>query len=93
MYCAVRSCSALFCFVLSYPRGWVGNAKQINKKVMGMIEKAETEYKELVRKKQVIEDDKKKIYKVINELDQKKQQALQVKRTTSTPTCLHRYWK
>lgn len=43
-----------------------------------MIEKAETEYKELINKKQVIEKDKKKIYEVIEELDQKKTQALQV---------------
>jgi structural maintenance of chromosome 2 len=50
--------------------------KKINKKVMGMIEKAESEYLELMRKKTVIETDKEKIYRVINELDQKKQQAL-----------------
>lgn len=51
---------------------------QINKKVMGMIEKAETEYKELVHKKKVVENDKKKIEDVIDELDQKKNQTLQV---------------
>lgn len=51
--------------------------RKINKKVMGMIEKAETEYQELVRKKAVIEGDKKKIYSVIKELDDKKNQALQ----------------
>lgn len=54
---------------------------QINKKVMGMIEKAETEYKELIHKKKVVENDKKKIEDVIDELDQKKNQTLQV----STP--------
>ena len=32
--------------------------KKINKKVMGMIEKAETEYQELMHKKTVIETDK-----------------------------------
>ena len=51
---------------------------QINKKVMGMIEKAETEYKDLIHKKEVVEKDKKKIEDVIDELDQKKNQTLQV---------------
>ncbi|CAM9698542.1 unnamed protein product [Chrysoparadoxa australica] len=54
-----------------------GLSKKINKKVMGMIEKAEDEYKELVHKKKVIENDKAKIENVISELDQKKNQALQ----------------
>lgn len=52
-------------------------AKKINKKVMGMIEKAESEYEELARKKQVILNDKQKIEDVIKELDVKKSQALQ----------------
>lgn len=66
-------------------------AKKINKKVMGMIDKAETENQELRRKKevkileysscvtdhQVILNDKSKIEKVIEELDVKKTQALQ----------------
>ena len=43
-----------------------------------MIEKAETEYKELIHKKKVVENDKKKIEDVIDELDQKKNQTLQV---------------
>jgi structural maintenance of chromosome 2 len=51
--------------------------KKINKKVMGMIEKAESEYQELMHKKAVIETDKGKINSVIAELDQKKNQALQ----------------
>lgn len=52
-------------------------AKKINKKVMGMIEKAESEYEELARKKEVILNDKAKIEAVIEELDVKKEQALQ----------------
>lgn len=36
-----------------YIFGFVISVLQINKKVMGMIEKAETEYKELIRKKEV----------------------------------------
>lgn len=43
-----------------------------------MIEKAETEFKELIHKKKVVENDKKKIEDVIDELDHKKNQALQV---------------
>ncbi|CAM9869354.1 unnamed protein product, partial [Heterosigma akashiwo] len=54
-----------------------GLAKKINKKVMGMIEKAETEYRELMHKREVIENDKRKIESVIADLDVKKNQALQ----------------
>lgn len=52
-------------------------AKKINKKVMGMIENAESEYEELTRKREVILNDKAKIEAVIEELDMKKSQALQ----------------
>lgn len=52
-------------------------SKKINKKVMGMIEKAEGEYTELLRKRKVVENDKKKIHSVIDELDVKKKSELQ----------------
>lgn len=52
-------------------------SKKINKKVMGMIDKAEAENNELLKKKQVILNDKEKIESVITELDVKKVQALQ----------------
>jgi len=52
--------------------------KKINKKVMGMIEKAEGEYTELLRKRKVVENDKKKIQNVIKELDVKKKSELQM---------------
>ena len=52
-------------------------AKKINKKVMGMIEKAEAEYTELLRKRKVVENDKKKIQAVIEELDVKKKTELE----------------
>jgi structural maintenance of chromosome 2 len=52
-------------------------AKKINKKVMGMIENAASEYEELTRKREVILNDKAKIEAVIEELDMKKSQALQ----------------
>ncbi len=50
--------------------------KKVNKKVMGMFEKAEQEYQEVVNKKRIIENDKRKIEAVINELDEKKNLAL-----------------
>jgi structural maintenance of chromosome 2 len=52
-------------------------SKKINKKVMGMIEKAEQEYQELIHKRQIIENDRAKIEKVITELDEKKNEAMQ----------------
>ena len=52
-------------------------SKKINKKVMGMIEKAESEYLDLTKKREVILNDKAKIEDVISELDVKKMQALQ----------------
>jgi len=52
-------------------------AKKINKKVMGMIEKAEGEYTELLRKRKVVENDKKKIETVIKNLDVKKKVELE----------------
>ncbi|KAL9181403.1 hypothetical protein ACHAXT_010208 [Thalassiosira profunda] len=52
-------------------------AKKINKKVMGMIEKAEGEYTELLRKRKVVENDKKKIQTVIENLDVKKKVELE----------------
>ena len=51
--------------------------QKINKKVMGMIEKAEQEYTGLMSKKDIIENDKSKITSVIKELDMKKNEALQ----------------
>ena len=56
-----------FCYHLH-----LSQAKKINKKVMGMIEKAEGEYTELLRKRKVVENDKKKIQTVIENLDVKK---------------------
>jgi structural maintenance of chromosome 2 len=53
-----------------------GLAKRINKKVMGMFEKAEQEFKDLVKKRDIIDKDKKTIEQVIIELDVKKNEAL-----------------
>lgn len=56
---------------------YLSQAKKINKKVMGMIEKAEGEYTELLRKRKVVENDKKKIEQVIENLDVKKKVELE----------------
>ncbi|PAN27004.1 hypothetical protein PAHAL_5G052900 [Panicum hallii] len=52
--------------------------KRVNKKVMAMFEKAEDEYNDLMSKKNIIENDKAKIKKVIEELDEKKKETLKV---------------
>ncbi|XP_010546067.1 PREDICTED: structural maintenance of chromosomes protein 2-1-like isoform X2 [Tarenaya hassleriana] len=55
-----------------------GLEKRVNKKVMAMFEKAEDEYNALMSKKNIIENDKSKIKKVIEELDEKKKETLKV---------------
>ncbi|KAK9699990.1 hypothetical protein RND81_08G209200 [Saponaria officinalis] len=55
-----------------------GLEKRVNKKVMAMFEKAEDEYNDLLSKKNIIENDKAKIKKVIEELDEKKKETLKV---------------
>ncbi|KAL6579103.1 hypothetical protein OROMI_009319 [Orobanche minor] len=52
--------------------------KRVNKKVIAMFQKAEDEYNELMSKKNIIENDKSKIKKVIEELDEKKKKTLKV---------------
>jgi len=52
-------------------------SKKVNKKVMSMIENAEGEYTELLRKRKVVENDKKKIQAVIEELDVQKKAELE----------------
>jgi structural maintenance of chromosome 2 len=52
-------------------------SKKINKKVMGMFEKAEQEYQDLMKKRNIIIKDKSKIEEVIAELDHKKNETLQ----------------
>lgn len=51
-------------------------AKSVNKKVLGMFDKAEAEYKELTEKRRIVLNDKDKIEAVIFELDEKKKEAL-----------------
>eukprot|EP01083_Nonionella_stella_P026491 72962_1 len=55
----------------------VALSEKINKKVLSMFEKAEQEYSNLVKKRRIVLNDKKKIQNVIKELDQKKNETLQ----------------
>ncbi|KAK8652071.1 hypothetical protein V6N13_061095 [Hibiscus sabdariffa] len=55
-----------------------GLEKRVNKKVMAMFEKAEDEYNDLMSKKNTVENDKSKIKKTIEELDEKKKETLKV---------------
>jgi structural maintenance of chromosome 2 len=51
--------------------------RSVNKKVMGMFDKVKDEYDELVEKRDIISKDKSKIEQVIEELDRKKNEALE----------------
>jgi len=51
-------------------------SKSINKKAMAMFEKAEQEYKDLLQKREIIMNDRKKIERVIKDLDKKKVETL-----------------
>ena len=50
--------------------------RRLNKKVLGMMEKAESEYEELLKKREIIEKDKRQIENVIEELNVKKKETL-----------------
>jgi structural maintenance of chromosome 2 len=50
--------------------------KTVNKKVLSMFERAQQEYKDLISKKKIVEQDKEKIEQVIKEVDQKKNEAI-----------------
>ncbi|XWS51591.1 hypothetical protein CRYUN_Cryun12cG0189900 [Craigia yunnanensis] len=52
--------------------------KRVNKKVMAMFEKAEDEYNDLMSKKNTVKNDKSKIKKTIEELDEEKKEMLKV---------------
>ncbi|KAB7504389.1 Structural maintenance of chromosomes protein 2, partial [Armadillidium nasatum] len=51
-------------------------SKSVNMRAMNMLGKAEEQYNDLMRKKQIVENDKAKIETVIRELDEKKKEAL-----------------
>jgi len=51
---------------------------KINHKVMSMFERAENEYRDLVRKREIVRQDKHNIEGVIDELDKKKEETLRV---------------
>lgn len=50
--------------------------RKLNKKVMHMLDSAETEYNDLKKKKETVQKDKSKIEQVIKELDRKKDETL-----------------
>lgn len=50
--------------------------KNINTKAMNLLTKTEEQYNDLMKKRQQVEDDKKKILEVIRELGEKKKEAL-----------------
>lgn len=52
-------------------------AKKINKKAMHMFETAKEEYRSLIKKKEIVEQDKHKIERVIEGLDEKKMVAVE----------------
>jgi structural maintenance of chromosome 2 len=53
-------------------------AKRVNKKVIAMFDKAESEFKQLQEKRRIVLEDRGKIEAVIYELDEKKKEALRV---------------
>ncbi|NXD27829.1 SMC2 protein, partial [Spelaeornis formosus] len=52
--------------------------RNVNTKVSNMLSDAEEKYNDLMKKKRIVENDKKKILAVIEELDRKKKQALDI---------------
>ncbi|XP_037530912.1 structural maintenance of chromosomes protein 2 [Nematolebias whitei] len=52
--------------------------RNVNKKAMNMLNEAEERYNDLMKKKRIVENDKAKILQTIEELDQKKNEALNV---------------
>uniref|UniRef100_A0A7N8YPQ1 Structural maintenance of chromosomes protein n=1 Tax=Mastacembelus armatus TaxID=205130 RepID=A0A7N8YPQ1_9TELE len=50
--------------------------RNVNKRAMNMINEAEERYNDLMKKKRIVENDKAKILQTIEELDQKKKEAL-----------------
>jgi len=52
-------------------------SKKLNTKVMGMFERAEQEYQDLLKKRDQVTRDKQKIHQTIEELDRKKNEALE----------------
>uniref|UniRef100_A0A803VXE7 Structural maintenance of chromosomes 2 n=1 Tax=Ficedula albicollis TaxID=59894 RepID=A0A803VXE7_FICAL len=52
--------------------------RNVNTRAMNMLSEAEERYNDLMKKKRIVENDKTKILAVIEELDQKKKQALEI---------------
>ncbi|XP_056370799.1 structural maintenance of chromosomes protein 2 [Oenanthe melanoleuca] len=52
--------------------------RNVNTRAMNMLSEAEERYNDLIKKRRIVENDKMKILAVIEELDQKKKQALEI---------------
>ncbi|XP_056136927.1 structural maintenance of chromosomes protein 2 [Lampris incognitus] len=52
--------------------------RNVNKRAMNMLNEAEERYNDLMKKKRIVENDKSKILQTIKELDQKKNEALNI---------------
>ncbi|KAM6971763.1 structural maintenance of chromosomes protein 2 [Aplochiton taeniatus] len=52
--------------------------RNVNKRAMNMLSEAEERYNDLMKKKRIVENDKSKILQTIEELDQKKNEALNI---------------
>lgn len=52
--------------------------RSVNKRAMNMLSQAEERYNDLMKKKRIVENDKSKILQTIEELDQKKNEALNI---------------
>ncbi|XP_036828786.1 structural maintenance of chromosomes protein 2 isoform X1 [Oncorhynchus mykiss] len=52
--------------------------RSVNKRAMNMLSQAEERYNDLMKKKRIVENDKSKILQTIEELDQKKKEALNI---------------
>ncbi|KAM3864764.1 structural maintenance of chromosomes protein 2 [Diretmus argenteus] len=52
--------------------------RNVNKRAMNMLNEAEERYNDLMKKKRIVENDKSKILQTIEELDQKKNEALNI---------------
>ncbi|KAG7279619.1 hypothetical protein CRUP_011712 [Coryphaenoides rupestris] len=64
--------------------------RNVNKRAMNMLNEAEERYNDLMKKKRIVENDKSKILQTIAELDQKKNEALNVNKdfgSISPPCC------
>lgn len=51
-------------------------SRNINTRAISLLDKEEEQYNEMVKKKKIVENDKRKILETINHLDEKKKETL-----------------